>query len=313
MPKTANLTVIKNEEANGLPERVTLTNEELESPLSGTNKKFLKTFLDHDCQKLSNSVLLFATKEYSTFSFLDENRDVDSRKVANLKQSFRDNGYKFNPIFVNEKLNIIDGQHRFRAIVESNQVLYFFIMPGWNAKDVRTLNINLSEWKDIDFLKSYAKDKNNDQRSDYARLYRFHQIYDFNLTTTIMIVKGRGQSSVGEGKMKLRQGSLAVSTKDIDRATAFIEKLEDFINYHPKGWKSQSFVRSFSIMQMTPGYNHERMVEKLQDYPDAVLREAKTLHIKDYLTILENMYNRNLSRNSKIRCSFLGKLSELTS
>lgn len=58
------------------------------------------------------------TNNYDMFKRLEGNRFVDPKKVNKLKKSINEVGYISNPIIVNEKMEVIDGQHRLEALKE---------------------------------------------------------------------------------------------------------------------------------------------------------------------------------------------------
>lgn len=76
----------------------------------------LGTFLSKQCTPLTSSKCkLYATTQTKHFKLLAENRPVNEIHVQSLMESFSKDAYLFTLIYVNEKLEIIDGQHRFEA------------------------------------------------------------------------------------------------------------------------------------------------------------------------------------------------------
>lgn len=57
---------------------------------------------------------VFTTKDYSKFKHLEGNRNIVKPHLKRLKASMEKN-YLFSPILINEKHEIIDGQHRFEV------------------------------------------------------------------------------------------------------------------------------------------------------------------------------------------------------
>ncbi|MBC8147318.1 MAG: ParB N-terminal domain-containing protein, partial [Bacteroidetes bacterium] len=74
---------------------------------------------------------IYKTKNYEKFKFMVGNRPINSAHTAKLIESIKGK-YLFNPIIINEKWEIIDGQHRFEAIKQLNLPLYFFINEGYS-------------------------------------------------------------------------------------------------------------------------------------------------------------------------------------
>ena len=57
---------------------------------------------------------ILETKDYHTFSFLKGNRAININHLNKLIKSIKEKDLKM-PIIVNEKLQVLDGQHRLKA------------------------------------------------------------------------------------------------------------------------------------------------------------------------------------------------------
>ena len=65
---------------------------------------------------LSGDFKVGVTNDYEMFQFLDSNREPNDRIVAKLEESIKQNGVQI-PIIVNQQKQIVDGQHRFWALM----------------------------------------------------------------------------------------------------------------------------------------------------------------------------------------------------
>ena len=88
---------------------------------------------------------VYATKDYDKFSMLQENRLLKLGHVANIEESMKKK-FLFNPIIVNEKLQIIDGQHRFTAVKNLNKPLFFVVADGYGINEVIVFNTHQKDW-----------------------------------------------------------------------------------------------------------------------------------------------------------------------
>jgi hypothetical protein len=75
--------------------------------------------------------------------------------VKRLKESFQ-KAYLLSPIIVNEKFEIIDGQHRFEAAKQIGVPINFLVAPKYGLKEVQMLNENMKNWKNEDYLNAYC-------------------------------------------------------------------------------------------------------------------------------------------------------------
>ena len=70
---------------------------------------------------------ILKTKDYDLFSFIKGNMKINRSKVERFKKTMA-NKRILPPIFINDKHEIIDGQHRFTAIREMKLPLNYIII-----------------------------------------------------------------------------------------------------------------------------------------------------------------------------------------
>lgn len=99
---------------------------------------------------------VFETSDYDKFKFMLGNRNINLSSVKKIEESISQNGFKMCPILVNEKFEIVDGQHRFNALKDLGLPIYYVIENGLNIEDCKNLNINAKNWTLDDYVESYA-------------------------------------------------------------------------------------------------------------------------------------------------------------
>lgn len=107
---------------------------------------------------------VYTTKKYDLFVFNAENREVSPKRVEAIKQSIESVGYIRNPIIVNEKFEIMDGQGRFTVLKNAGMPIEFIVEPGIGADEFRALNMRQTNWTVKDFIHSYSKTKKDYER-----------------------------------------------------------------------------------------------------------------------------------------------------
>ena len=261
-----------------------LTNEMLSTEIASDIT--LKLFLSQECTSLTHGQhALYVTKN-CLFRHLEENRFVNEPHVQALMESYTKDGYLFTIIYVNEKLEIIDGQHRCEAAKRMGLPVYFMIMPGWGIKEVTILNVNSRNWTIVDFMETHAKAGN----PNYVRFKEFYISQEFDVTSCQLIVFGK-RSAGYAGTDEFRLGLMQVDEQQLTDAYLKVKKIEDFQLFHPNGWKSRNFVEAMLTLFKAKGYDHEHMVLKLQTYPDLLLAGAKSLRVEEYLGLFLDKYN----------------------
>ena len=104
---------------------------------------------------------ILSTKDYSLFSFIENNRIVKRSHVNEfIEEIKKDDMTMCFPIVVDSDLRIIDGQHRFHACMELGLPIYYVIK---NDSDAEQSMINCNKinkkWEMMDWLR-YRANKN---------------------------------------------------------------------------------------------------------------------------------------------------------
>ena len=295
---------IKRSDLNGLPKLVDA--QVLQTEINGSSGVYsLKKFLEHNCIRAfedSNDFNgVFATKSYEFFKLMPENREINEALVKQLMNSYRDNGYKFPVIKVNEKLEIIDGQHRFRAAAQTKRPVYFMIFPGWSISDVITLNVNQKNWQNIDYLNSFLV-RYDQGEQDYAGYFLMNKLikkYDLTIANALHIISRQNSK---EYKDAFKSGGLVFTQDMFLSACDKAEKIMELGEYHPLGAMKRNFIAACLFIFKQAGYEHDHMLKKLRMFPDKikVLREASTMEVVSYLEVLTSVYDHKKNYENRI-------------
>ena len=100
---------------------------------------------------------VYVTKDYSIFKRLVGNRDIPESRISKIVESIQTIGWVHNPIIVNEKMEVIDGQGRLTALQRLKMPIEYVIAEGAGNKECIYMNMNMVNWKLPDFIKSYAE------------------------------------------------------------------------------------------------------------------------------------------------------------
>ena len=264
-----------------------ITDNMLEKIVIPGNGRYLLNFLCDDCEVLPfDDFKVYKTYEYNAFSRLKENRDLNEQHVHTLMESFVKDGYLLTILYVNEKMEIIDGQHRFEAAKRKHLPVYFIIVPQWGIREVAILNVNSRNWTMEDFMNTHAKGGN----PHYQVFKTFYDQHAFDITTTQMIILGR-RIKHGGSTDDFRSGKMVTVEENVKSAYVKAKKIEQFKDFHSHGWKSRNFVEVMLRLLNTKGYDQGHLIEQLRKYPAVILNEAHSLRIEEYLDILIEKYN----------------------
>lgn len=100
---------------------------------------------------------VFQTSDYDKFVRLEGNRPVLAQRITKIEKSIRDNGYILNPIVVNEKMQVIDGQGRLEALKRLSLPVDYVVADGAGLTECVALNSSSTKWGIEDFINSYCE------------------------------------------------------------------------------------------------------------------------------------------------------------
>lgn len=99
---------------------------------------------------------VFRTTDYNALKKLKGNRDIFEPRKKKIISSIRENGWIRNPVVVNEKMEVIDGQGRTEALEELGMPVEYVVSVGATIDHCIALNLKQKNWGIFDFIKSYA-------------------------------------------------------------------------------------------------------------------------------------------------------------
>lgn len=226
------------------------------------------------------------TTDYSQFRTLKGNRPVAPRHVQQIVDSFQANPglIELRPILVNEKLEVVDGQHRLKAAEMLGLRLPYIIAPGLDIATAQTMNALQRPWNMLDFANSYAYAGN----PNYQKFLRYMEDY-FPIRANILLkyLGGQKAKSHWDSAMNFRLGKFTFPV-DPTEADNRLGKLSGFADLGNDWWYTEPFAAAFLTAMKVEGYDHDRM---LAGYVKADVKRQPTT--QDSLRELERAYNFN--------------------
>ena len=220
---------------------------------------------------------IYSTKDYSRFSFLDNNRIVKSSHVDMLKKSIKNIDLtKYNPIKVDANLRIIDGQHRFHACMELGLPIYYVVLNGVDAEQAMIIdNQNNKKWEMMDWLR-YRANKNG---GCYKQLLDFVQQTCTTISNAMVIFPAKA----------INAATLRAGTTDF----GFNEKAFDIVHVlQSQEVKELSFrnTRAFNLaIRIAFDEYSKRQMDKLKR---KILKVPECANYKQYLTVFSNIIKK---------------------
>lgn len=235
---------------------------------------------------------VYKTKCYDAFDWLKGNRKPDIKNIAKLTYSMKERLYP-TVIIINEKGEIIDGQHRFISAKSLGLEIYFMIVEGLTVADAVRMNSNGGKkWDYNDYLSSHISMENE----NYVMFENIVNEYGINIGDVFNVMSNiGGKENVGLIKKKFMDGDIVITDELTGVFNDIFNKIEDFNMFD--GNKDTSFVKAFTDIYFFSGYSHDQMRKKLDKYSKLLIKCSSK---QQYLEVLTDIYSKNEKAFNKI-------------
>lgn len=164
------------------------------------------------------------TDNYEMFKFKDENREINFNKVSSLKSRLINDGRQIIPIICNSQMEIMDGQHRFKALKELGWPIMYYIDDSVSSHDLISINNSQRNWGLNDFIHYHASLGNG----TFKELENIIKTYEFPLKAILAAIFGGRYIK----EHKIKDGELVISTEDLENGIAalnYLQKIQESI------------------------------------------------------------------------------------
>lgn len=224
---------------------------------------------------------VLSTTNYDQFVKLNGNRNYNKGLLISIMESVENDGdyLKYNPILVNEKMEIIDGQHRLKVAEQAGVPIYYIVGEGLRLKHAQIFNSRKRQWTSIDFLQSFIAQGDRDAQvlADFMDEYKI---------SVAIAVKLLSKSVTQTSMRKFREGKFVVVDANWAEDVAGI--LSTIREHSP----DYAFAQNACIKAVTIMYDKlpdpKVFEKKLTQYQSTITRRNSP---KDYLRQFELILN----------------------
>jgi hypothetical protein len=224
------------------------------------------------------------TTDYKKFTVLDGNRPIYKGHLSRLTNSIRENNLlRYNPILVNDKYEVIDGQHRLQVAKQLKLEVFYTIIPGGNLSEVQLLNTNNRNWSTQDFLDSYVKRG----FKEYRYLQKFSEENNISVSNCLGLLTGGFTHYNGnkEKMLSFRTGDFVATHKEYgEDIAAKLEEMDKYLEVDVRN--DRDFLKGLEKAYKT--IKHEDLMEKLVASGWKINRNVSA---RDYLRRIEDIVN----------------------
>ena len=229
---------------------------------------------------------IMVTENYDMFKKIGGNRKLNKANYAKIVKSMKEEQLII-PIVVNEKYEIIDGQHRYTACKDLGKPVYFYMVRGYGLNQVKRANIASSNWKKENYLDMFVAE-NNEVYKEFEEIKERYDLNISNLLKIFAIVQEKQNARVG---YEFENGTFTLDGKM--EVLRFLTALEDF-NFF-KFYKSNNFLIAFTRLYFKSEYDHDKMKTKLITHRNSLEKRSTS---DEYLVLLCNrIYSFGVTKN----------------
>lgn len=230
---------------------------------------------------------VYVTKDYSKFKRLDGNRDVTKARAKKIKKSIVENGYIHNPIIVNDKFEVIDGQGRLEALIDLNMPVEYIMFEGMTVEHCVALNIFQTAWNLLDYIESFA-DRGNRSYEFLLALIRKYECLGIN--TCVCACTGLVSSN---NNPRVKCGEFTCSPEQYEKADELLGYVMQFFKTTQSFKKGPSNYLYHAIMfaYQVEGVDTDKLTERFNRY-FGMSDVPNFIDTRSAMQVLTNVYNR---------------------
>lgn len=194
---------------------------------------------------------------------------------------------------VNEKFEIIDGQHRYLICKELDLPINYIIEKKYGLREVQILNANMKNWTANDYVNGYC----DLGYKDYQVYRDFVKKYGFTNQVALLLLSGEFVSGSSNDTItsKFKEGEFKV--KDLDKSKKLAERIKSIEPYY-NGYLRRSFIYAIVGMLKKDIFNFEEFLSKLKHQP-TVLKDCA--NVTQYKELIEEIYNHRRREKINLR------------
>ncbi len=222
--------------------------------------------------------------KYDKFKTINSNRDVDQKHVNNLKKKIQaKNLLHLNPIIVNSKFEVVDGQHRLEVARQLKLPIFYIVEDNIGEGDIADLNTTKKNWSIDEYINHFAKKKNK----EYIQLKSFiskHPHLQKSLCYKELY------TGTGSPTNAIRDGGYAFGNdKKLEELIVLASDFKEF-----KFRYSRDFILALKQCLVSGVYDHQKMLDKVEKNPGMLIYCSTMM---GYVELLEKIFNRGTSLN----------------
>jgi hypothetical protein len=266
--------------------------EDLDIKLAELEKDFIKEFQTPKFQSHNNQLQkkqkmkkreiskVYETTNYDAFAKRKDNRPLDEKNVLTIMEGIAKIG-QVQPISINERGQVDDGQHRLEACKRLGYPVKYFVNDvNLETEDLAELQSAQAKWSTASYAHAFADNE------DYTVYKEFSATYpEFSHSLILLMLSNNKSERSMHMYESYKKGKIVI--KSYRKAVQLAETVKMFAPYFP-GYKKKSFVLAILHLIDNRDFDMDRMMRKLPRRCKSILDFSKS---KDFIQVLQDVYN----------------------
>lgn len=234
---------------------------------------------------------ILSSKNYGIFKPYPLNRPISRNLVEILKISIgKNNMLRFQPIVVNDKMQVMDGQHRLEACREIGETVWYVKNEKMTVQDMIDINTAKAGWTYDDYLILYCKEG----YEEYLKLKKLMDKYKLGLKSFLHFTDNNKMNMTSNPRLVFNEGKyvllpLEVIENTIDNFLSYKNLVKDICTYENKSFlNSQGFFRGICAVMNDPEVDQEEFRRKLAML---INRVRPCASVAMYRAMFQDIYN----------------------
>lgn len=242
-----------------------------------------------------SGIKIYETVDYDMFRQMLGNRDIkgESKIVNSIKKV----GYVINPIIVNEKNEIIDGQNRLEALRSLGLPVYFVVQEGLDVEACRYLNIGQTNWTTEDYVYSYADEGNPNYRRLASLIMEFQK--EFGLQGIVAMAKPLTLNEGGAlANARIKDGDFKMTQEEYELAVIRLNSARDlgYVSFcKRKKLNARTYWACVSYIYQNQDVDAKNVIEALQQFETII---PSCTRVSEQLAFFDDAINRGKRRST---------------
>lgn len=238
---------------------------------------------------------IYRTYDYKQFKLNKVNRAISKTHVKEIEKALKIKKAKLPVIQVNPKMEIIDGQHRFTALMHLRLPIYYYVDRQSDEESIIQINSKQNRWHLPQFVHARAEQN----LPGYKELENYMSEYKGLLAPSgvVAIFSGNKEWSGGNMTKIVQAGDFEFGNKEA--ATRFLNKVANAKKKLTKKQElSNSLIKGLWAYDCLAISNEDRLISLINDdFVKTVPRDKNSL-----MVFIGREYNKNL-KTGKIKFS----------